>query len=288
MALNRTNDFLFKWIFGSKDRKDILLSFINSVLAQGGEFDVIKDIELIDRELDPSFYEDKSSRLDILGETMDGVKISIEIQTSDDGDIDQRSLFYWSKIFQDQLKEGMKYRDLRPVIAINVLSFNYFDSKSYHNQFTIMEKNLHFALNDNLQIHFIELKKWTRLSAKAKNRLERWLLFLANNDPLELEEVAMKDTNITKALEAEKKFLSNEQARYIYDLREKSRRDWLSGLANAEERGLEKGIVLGIEKGVEKGKLAIAEKLLLRGASMREVAELTDIPESEILKLVKQ
>lgn len=280
MALNRTNDYLFKWIFGNQERKDILLSFINSVLTEGKEIDVIKDIELIDRELDPAFYEDKSSRLDILGETMEGVKINIEIQTSDDGDIDQRSLYYWSKIYQEQLKEGMKYKDLKPSIAINVLSFNYFDTKSYHNQFTIMEKNQHYALNDDLQIHFIELKKWTNLSVKARNRLERWLLFLANNDPLELEEIALKDMNITKALEAEKKFLSNEQARYIYDLREKSRRDWVSGLANAEERG--------IEQGIERGKLAIAEKMLSRGNSVKEVIELTDLPEAVVLKLIKQ
>lgn len=221
MALNRTNDFLFKWIFGSQERKDLLLSFINSVLTEGKEIDIIKDIELIDRELDPEYYLDKSSRLDLLGETMDGVKIAIEVQTSDDGDIDRRSLYYWAKIYQDQLREGMKYKDLKATIAINVLSFNYFDNKEYHNQFTILEKNQHYALNDNLQIHFIELKKWTKLSIKARNRLEKWLLFLANNNPLELEEIALKDANITKALDAEKKFLSDEVSRYIYDLREK-------------------------------------------------------------------
>lgn len=41
--------------------------------------DVIKDIELIDRELDSAFYKGKASRLDILGETMDGQKIRLNV-----------------------------------------------------------------------------------------------------------------------------------------------------------------------------------------------------------------
>lgn len=253
MVINRTNDYAFKWIFGNKDRKDLLLSFINAVLTDGGEEDIIKDIELIDREIDPAFYLDKASRLDILGETMDGQKINLEVQTSNDGDIDQRSMYYWAKIYQEQLMEGMKYKDLRPTIAINVLNFNYFTTEKYHSKFAVLEEEEHYRLNDNLQMHFIELKKWTKLSIKTRNRLERWLLFLANNNPIELEEIAMKDATMTRALEAEKMFLSSKEARYIYDMREKARRDLFSSLATAEERGEKKGMAVGMEKGRKEG-----------------------------------
>lgn len=280
MAINRTNDFLFKWIFGNQERKDLLLSFINSVLTDGGDEDIITDIELIDRELDPAFYADKASRVDILGETVDGQRINIEVQTSDDGDIDQRSLYYWSKIYQEQLQEGMKYKELRPTIAINVLSFNYFPSEKYHNRFTILEEQEHYPLNDNLQLHFIELKKWTDLSIKARNRLERWLLFLANNDPIELEAIAMKDTTITKALEAEKKFLSDKQARYIYDLREKSKRDLFSSIATAEERGKAEGI--------ETAHRNIVIATLKKGLSVNDISNMTGIPLDFVNKIKKE
>lgn len=118
--------------------------------------------------------------------------------------------------------------------------------------------------------------------------MEKWLLFLANNDPLELEEIAMKDENITKALEAEKKFLSDDQARYIYELREKGKRDWISGMKKAEKRGMKIGIEQGIEQGKFNKAIVIAEKLLAKGAEIKEVAEMTELPESEILKLLKQ
>lgn len=47
MVLNRTNDVLFKWIFGNVERKDLLLNFINAVLTDGAEEDIIADIKLI-------------------------------------------------------------------------------------------------------------------------------------------------------------------------------------------------------------------------------------------------
>lgn len=273
MAINRTNDYAFKWIFGNQERKDLLLSFINSVLTDGGEEDIIKDIELIDRELDPVFYADKASRVDILGETADGQRINVEVQTSDDGDIDKRSLYYWSKIYQEQLHEGMKYKELRPTIAINILNFNYFPSEKYHNRFAILEEQEQYLLNDNLQLHFIELKKWTKLSIKARNRLERWLLFLTNNDPMELEEIAMKDSNITKALDAEKKFLSDKQARYIYDLREKAKRDLFSSIATAEERG---------EK---RGRAEIAASMFKEGMSIEMIHKITKMDMNQLKQL---
>ena len=277
MAINRVNDYVFKWIFGNRDRKDLLLSFINAVLTDGKDEDIIKDIELIDRDLDPVFYADKASRLDILGETMDGQKINLEVQTTDDGNIDQRSMYYWAKIYQDQLTEGMKYKDLRPAIAINVLNFNYFPTKKYHSKFAALEEEEYYRLNDNFQLHFIELKKWTNLSMKARNRLERWLLFLADNNPMELEEIAMKDVTLTRALEAEKQFLSNKEARYIYDLREKARRDLFSSIATAEERGKEKGIAEGVEK--------TAINLMQLGVEMDKIQKATGLNPTALEKL---
>lgn len=49
----------------------------------------------------------------------------------------------------------------------------------------------------------------------------------------------MKDVNNTETLKSEKKLLSSEQAKYFYNLREKSKRDWISALANARDRRTE-------------------------------------------------
>lgn len=51
----------------------------------------------------------------------------------------------------------------------------------------------------------------------------------------------MKDVTITKTLEAEKKVLSDKQARYIYDLQEQSKQDLFYSIATAEEHGKVEG-----------------------------------------------
>ena len=44
-----------------------------------------------------------------------------------------------------------------------------------------------------------------------------------------------------------------------------------------EEKGIEKGIEKGMEKGMEKGKLEVARRMLAKGMSMEDVADLTDL-----------
>lgn len=63
--INRTNDYLFKRIFGSEEGKEALLGFLNAVLkpSSGRE---LTSVELLGRELDPQYLLDKAARLDIL------------------------------------------------------------------------------------------------------------------------------------------------------------------------------------------------------------------------------
>lgn len=56
-------------------------------------------------------------------------------------------------------------------------------------------------------------------------------------------------------------------------------------------KGIEKGKAEGIREGVKKDKqekaVEVAKKLLAKGISVEEVAEITDLPVSEIQKLIK-
>ena len=42
MALNRLNDYLFKWTFGREEHKSMLLDFVNAVLTNGSDENIIK------------------------------------------------------------------------------------------------------------------------------------------------------------------------------------------------------------------------------------------------------
>ena len=102
LNLNRMNDALFKSIFAKNS--DITLSLINSVFEFQGSA-LISDIEFIDRNLDAEEEEGKESRLDLLGRSPDGTVINLEIQVAKQKYMGRRSLYYWSRLYND-LKSG--------------------------------------------------------------------------------------------------------------------------------------------------------------------------------------
>lgn len=241
-GINRTNDYLFKRIFGSDEGKDALIGFLNAVLkpSPGQE---LTSVELLDRELDPKYLLDKAARLDILAQTATGSLVNIEVQVANKYNIDKRTLFYWAGLYHGQLSSSEDFINLRKTIAINILGFNWFKENTgkYHHTFHIREDQTGELLNDDLEIHFLELRKITNLKRKPQNELEEWLLYFNNIQGVEMEEIAMGNPGIRKALTIEQIFLKNNTERRLYELREKAVRDEISMLAGARAEGEAKG-----------------------------------------------
>ncbi|KTE92004.1 transposase [Desulfitobacterium hafniense] len=287
--LNRINDYLFKWVFGRPENKEILLSFLNSVMSPEGQ-DELADIALAERELDPEHINDKLSRLDILGKGNDGSIINIEVQIANQYDIDKRTLFYWAKLYQGQLQKGQRYKDLSRTITVNVLNFEFLpDSQRYHSMFSLYEAHTGYRLNRDLEIHFLELSKWKALSIKPKTRLDKWLMYLSNANPQEMEEIAMNEPAIRKALTAEEIFLKQDNERYLYEMREKALLDHISNIEGAKEEGMAEGIAKGRVEGRAEGRAEankeIALKMLELGMSLSDIVKATGLSEDEIQKL---
>ena len=83
-------------------------------------------------ELNREFKDDKKSILDVRAVTIEGMQINIEIQLSNQYDIEKRSLYYWAKMYSRQMREGMAYKELAKAVTINILDFNYLNqTKNY-------------------------------------------------------------------------------------------------------------------------------------------------------------
>lgn len=244
--INRTNDYLFKRIFGSDEGKDALIGFLNAVLKPTLDQE-LTSVELLDRELDPKYLLDKAARLDILAKTATGALVNIEVQVVNKYNIDKRTLFYWAGLYHGQLGSSENFINLRKTITINILGFNWFrgNTGKYHHTFHIREDQTGELLNDDLEIHFLELEKVAKLKRKPLNNLEEWLLYLNNIQGEEMEEIAMGNPGIRKALTIEQIFLKNNTERRLYELREKAVRDEISMLAGARAEGEAKGEAKG-------------------------------------------
>ena len=136
--INPRVDIAFKKIFGTEENKDLLISLINSTV---GEEDQVVDVKLLNPYNQKNFQKDKLSILDIKAEGSSGKKFNIEIQIADEADYDKRALYYWARLYTEQLKSSEDYSKLEKVIGIHILNFTSIpETQKYHNVFHIAEK----------------------------------------------------------------------------------------------------------------------------------------------------
>ena len=132
--LKPKNDYVFKKIFGDERNKDILIAFLKAVLKID-----IEDVQILNSELPKDNLADKKSILDIRATIDNNVEIDVEIQVARTIYMPQRSLYYWSKIYCEQLESGEKYNKLKKTVCINILDLNTLDTKKYHSMFKLKE-----------------------------------------------------------------------------------------------------------------------------------------------------
>jgi len=287
---NPLNDFLFFKVMGEKGNEVQLLGFLNAVLQHSGK-KTIETIEILENQ---SYTKDiangKSCVLDVLAILTDGTKVNIEIQLSNQGNMERRSLYYWSKIYSESLNEGHDYRELPNVIAINIIDYPFLPGESVHTFFNLREAvTPSLILSPALEIHFLNMVKWRNLSEKdiVNNSLHRWLAWFDEGSPPELvEEVVNMDNTIKAANERQTHVTQNEEARRAYWSRRKAEHDLISGLNYARDEGMEKGLKEGQEKGLEIAKKNIAKNALAKGLPIEMIHDITGL-DLETIKGIK-
>lgn len=283
--INRTNDRLFKALFGNAQHKERTLAFINAVLEFEGT-ELIQDIVFDERQLDPQYNNGKLSILDIRGTASDGTKINIEIQAASTGNFPSRALYYWSRLYCKDFFSGSDYDFLTRTISINILNFKLFPYEEFHSMFGIYNSKNNHKFSDQFEMHFLEIPKWTMESTKELRRLDRWLAYFSNRlSDEEMEAIAMHDAVLQEVLEAEKRYMSDPALAYEYEMREKELRDYHSGLKHANKEGVEKGIGIGIKQGIEKGIEKVAINMLKMGVALTDISQATGLEIGQLKKL---
>ena len=153
-------DFVFKNIFGSEKNPKILISFLNATLKPK---DLITSVEIKNTDINKNYLEDKFSRLDVKATTSNDEIINIEIQLKNEYNMIKRSLYYWSKLYSEQLNEGEDYSLLKRTICINILNFKYLKTRMFQSDYRKKEIHTNEELTDIEENHFIENEKGTQI-----------------------------------------------------------------------------------------------------------------------------
>ena len=271
--LRPLNDFIFKKLFGEQESKENLKSFLNAVLHNS--ISSIREIEIIkDKELTTDEIINKTGIIDVLAKLEDGTHINIEVQLTDQNNMDKRTLFYWSRIYNRGIIKGEDYSNLNKVITINILDFNYIGLEKFHTEFTLRESEYtDYKLTDVLEIHFIEMPKFKKLINKdlENDRLQRWLMFLRNDiSTNELEVLINMDNDIKKAEERLEYLSSDPQTMEIY---------WERERALHEKANL-------ISTGENKEKINTILRSYKLGFTINQISQIVELDEKDIVSIL--
>ena len=267
--LSPKTDFVFKRIFGTQDNEDVLMSFLNAVFEDAGQ-PLIASVEILNPFLEKDALSDKMSVLDVKARTESGMLLDVEIQLRDQRDMAKRTLFYWSKLFQGQLQEGDSYHQLHKAVTVNVLDFDYVPTDRYHSTFHLREDATGLLLTDLIEVHFVELHKLQAQSVGLERRLVRWMLFLTTKTRKGLEELAMQEPAMKKAITTLEFLSQDERARQLYEERQKA---WMTYTADVEGAR---------EEGEHRRAVATARKLVAMGMDVKQIAEVVELPLDEV------
>ena len=152
--LKMKSDIMFKEFFSRKENEGFLKDFLEAII---GEKVTIKQV-MHDARLEQLAKEQKYGILDLGVELENGEFINVEIQLKNFKNIEERTTFYASKKITEQLGNEENYNELKPVIIIAILDYDFIDLPDYvtdtvrvsanHREYELNNKNKYEIYRD--------------------------------------------------------------------------------------------------------------------------------------------
>ncbi len=274
--LNPKNDYVFQRIFGYEGNEEITKGLINTIID-----DIeIKSIKLdCKRILERDIENDKLGILDVRAVLGNLMQCEIEMQVIDKKNIEDRILYYWSRLYSKSLKRADDYLKAKRTIIILFTDYELDSLKcieKYISRWHIREDEYaNYILTRKLDIAIIEIPKYYKYKGKNKD-LDAWVKFIDKPEEMNMDEVKQN-----KALQKAKELLEDiSEDEYEQDLAFK--RDlFLMDKVAIEAAGYDKGI----QEGIQQEKLEIARTMLKQNVAISDIMTYIGLTKEEIEKI---
>ena len=212
-------DCVFKALLGSEENRNLLVHFLNAVLANDLSAS-IAEAEILNPYNDKEFLDDKLSVVDVKAKDSEGRLYQIEIQLLTYRHLPERMVYTWCDIISQQLQSGNDYSLLKPVYSIWLLAENLLpDEADYAHEYKLQNR-LGCSLANLGGIHLLELKKFT--AEQIETEEQRWLKFFKDGE--QLDEAALPDwmntEEMRQAMNTLKLFSEKERDYHAYQARQ--------------------------------------------------------------------
>ena len=279
--INPFTDVGFKRIFGQEVNKDLLMDFLNELLA--GE-ERIEEIRFMDKEQLPDNEQDRGIIYDIFCRTEDGRHLIIEMQNDSQTYFRNRSLFYACRGIVRQGRRGRDWRyALDAVYCINFCNFALMGK--LRSDFLLMDWETKEVFTDRIRLIYIEFPFFTKTEQECGTELEQWIYILKNMETLEKMPFKNEKCLFEKLEEIASVEAMTEEDRERYEASLKAYRDYYACLEYREEKGRREGFSEGRQEGESEERAKIARAMKSKGFSAEEIAGITGLSIEEARSL---
>ena len=244
----------------------------------------------LDSAIYPSSLTKKQITLDLRLKLDTGENINVEMQSLSQKAFIERILFYWAKLYTEDLKKGESYQKLYPAYSLIFTNFDVLSLKDYMNSFSIrMDKEPFEELTNHLKIVIVELSKFECDDLIHLDKKASWCYVLKESENIGIREIEiLEEKGLGGAMALLKRVSEDDRLRYEQESRDKFLFDQHWDRIYKFEEGMEKGIEKGMEKGIEKGKEEIILNMLESGFGLDSICKATKLSKEKIRKIQKK
>ena len=278
--LDPKNDIAFKKIFGTEKNKDILIHFLNDMLAFKEQKPIV-DVSFLKTVQDPEISSKKTSVVDVLCTDQDKNTYVVEMQVASHKGFEKRAQYYAAKAYVSQMDRGGQYENLKEVIFLAIANFTMFPEKeNYKSDHIILDRdNQQHDLKD-FSFTFLELEKFIKTKDQLTSIVEKWAYYFKHAEettPEELEIIIGQDSVIKRAYEELDRFYWKEEELLAYEDALKKDMDYEASMSKKYDEGL--------SDGEKRAFVKVARNMLKQGLSFHNIASATGLSAKEVKKI---
>ena len=259
-----------------------------------------KKLSSLDSSIYPNSFSKKQITLDLRLKLNTGENINVEMQCLSQKAFLERILFYWAKLYTEDLKRGEGYEKLYPAYSLVFTNFDVLPSrlKDYVNSFSIrLDKKPYEELTDHLKIVIVELSKFKCDKLQNLDKKGSWCYVLKESEKIgekELEILSKKGLGGAMALlknvseDDRLRYEQESRDKFLFDLRWDKVYKFEEGMKKGLQKGLQKGRQEGVKEGLQKGLQETVLKMLKLNADLDFISKVTGLTKEEIKNIKKK
>lgn len=289
--INPHTDFGFKRLFGSEFNKDLLISFLNALLA--GEQHIV-DITYMNAEQLGEHRDSRRAIFDVYCRNDRGDRFIVEMQNAYQEFFKDRTVYYSTFPIREQSQRGENWDfQLDHVYTVGLLNFVFDEDKDnrdyFHHEVMLMDVNTKKVFYDKLTLIYIEIPKFHKREDELLTMFDKWMFVLRNLSRLMERPAALQERIFTKLFDQAE--IARFDAKDLKDYEDSvnAYRDIINAINTEGKRkyaeGREEGRAEGRAEGAEIRTREFARIMLQANEPVDKIMAFTGLTESEIEEL---